>query len=114
MLNKNTIFVELKLAEEYETLKDVVYESGLAVRFLHQIATYSNLDDIMSKRTRVLHYSGHSQVQRVFFEDLDDIGAAALIDHEILQDLCSVGDVKLVVCMSCQSEKIGQMFVNGG
>lgn len=105
------------LAEDRRSFCQCLDESRRRVRVRFEASTIENLRTIVTKQTRVLHYSGHATPdQGLAFED----GSGGLHHHfsvPKLKALFQAGDtrnVQLCVVAACNSEYVGECFVAAG
>jgi len=103
---------------DYESEKEIIWqtfvESSRDIDLSFGFATTDRLRSEVTKRCRVIHYSGHGSSQCLMFED--ERGGAQAVSAESLTHLVS-GDtdtVQLVIVSACYSEYTGNAFVEAG
>jgi len=106
----------LDFPAEKEIFKEVFSNSD--VNLVFDIATTTRLQDCVTTKARVLHYSGHGSIEYLSFEDnrggLHQLYASSI---KKIISACKVqgqNNLKFVFVSACNSLQSGQAFVNAG
>jgi hypothetical protein len=109
--------VPVDFESEKQLLIDCLNESNRSVSIRFEAATVENLRTLVTKRVKILHYSGHATPDKsLSFEDARG-SLHRNFTKEKLKHLFQAGNtagVDLVFVAACNSEFVGHAFVEAG
>ena len=128
---KSFVLPQLDFEKEFEQIESALKESRTDLKYRKVVSSLENLSDILIKNPLVLHFSGHGVKN-----DKDHLGTESIIyqgegDMLLFEDNKCWGvfrsekniskilekcktDIKVVVMLSCHSERVGKIFFNAG
>jgi hypothetical protein len=104
----------LEIDEEMTHFKRLLEESGRKFKVRFEVATKSTFFEVISRQSKVLHFSGHGKPGFLTIED--DTGGVLLLKLDQLKESLSRGQTapRLVVLSSCSSSSIAESFLEAG
>jgi len=113
----------LDIETEERNIIKCLNDAGWRIRFKHEIATQATINSTFEAGAKVIHYSGHGQVDALVLEKETEPGAGAAFSPKDLYKLLTARKdknarvripVKLVFVSACHSRLAGEAFMKAG
>ena len=128
---KSFALPQLEFNKEFEQIENALKDSRTDLKYKRVVSNLENFSDILIKNPLVLHFSGHGvkndvehmgteagvyqgEGDMLLFED-NKWWTVFFSERRIAKILNEFKtDIKLVVMLSCHSERVGRIFFNAG